>query len=244
MSSGPSDIVVQPPKPGGANSPFHRGLRQIFLLQVLSFASIYVIGILGFGLWWLCAVYTLFLMIAMIWQLARLRPPEWGALAMLVLTLLVCGVAIFTDANIFTPNDPRPGVHERQTFILLALTMFGLLSVVWTVRILMDFPTRLGRTRAALAGICAILFLLLSNNESIISAGARSYSVTSAFYHMPGGRQFGSELNDLSYRLQGLRQHRELLIGLLLISGGILGIASCFDGPKPLPRNPPPTYEI
>ena len=239
-------VPADPPKQSGANSPFHRGMRQIFILHALSGSSIYLIGVFGLALWILCVAYTLLLTLVMIWQLARSRPPEMGALAATASTLLVSAIAIFTDANIFTPHDPRPGVYPRQTFIWLSLAMFSLLSLVWAVRILMDFNAKLAKFRAALAITCAIFFYLLSNLESLISAGARNYNITSFFYHQTGGRT-GYDINLISYRLQTLRQNSELLIILLLLSGGTLGIASCFDRPKPtpaLPLTPPDTYEI
>ena len=219
-------------------------MRQIFILNVLSVASIFVLGFVGLGLWWLVAVYSVFLMAAMVWRLARLPEPEWGAMATLAFTLLVCAVAVATDANLFAANDPRPGRHQGQSSLWLGLLMFGLLCFVWAIRIWMDFTGWLGRSRAGLAAGCAVLFLLLSSNGSQIDEGRRSYSVASASYHQAGGKQTGSDLNSVSYRQQGLRQNQEALMVLLLISGGLLGVASCFDRPKPLPADPPLTYEI
>jgi hypothetical protein len=221
-------------------------MRQIFILHVLCGASIYLIGILGVGLWFLCAAYTLLLGIVMIWQIARLRPFEWGAFAALAVTLLISGIAICTDANPFTPNDPRPGVYPRKTFIWLSLAMFSLLSFVWAVRILIDFSSKLSKFRAVLAIACAIFLYLLSNLGSQITSGKRSYDIASYFYHRAG---LGSDINLISYRLQSLRQNRELLIVLLLLTGGILATASCFDRSKPTPTPKPPldpadTYEI
>ena len=234
----PGDQTAAPSTSEPVKMPaFHRGMRLILVLNVIAPWSILVIGFLGVALLLLavCASMVMFA-ITLVCVLRSPKEPKLWPCSALALAIFFCSRSIYIDLNPFTPVDSSSHVYEGQPALWLAIEMLAILMGVWAFRIWNDFIGVFGRVRAITAATCAVFLFLMSQNGPKMDAGRRSYDVTSTFYHEADGKQFGSELNQITDHRQVLYHSQGFYMAMLLFTATFLTVTSWRPRWKTRPR--------